>query len=190
MGGDVAAPTPAEPSIAAASTILGQSGLIAGLLFTAVVLGAYGWRLAEAFGWYRVPTLLAALGIVLPVSLALLGAGPHLPDLAGHPVMRCLGAEFSARGGVRLTDAVSLAPFSFFATIATRRPIVIATTAVTICGLIEITRATIGPGVCVNQDFLNSAVGIAAAVLLAEALLIAVRPPAPARRKHRVPDSA
>jgi hypothetical protein len=190
VGGDVAAPTPAEPGIMAAGTIFGQSGLIAGLLFAAVLLGVCGWLLAESLGWYRVPTALAALGIVVAVGLALLGPGPHLVDPTTDPVAQCLGTEFSARGGVRLAGTLSMAPFALFATMATRRPIAATAAAATISGLIEIGRATTGLGACVNQDFLNSAVGIAVAVLVAQAALVAVRPPAPTRRGDRVPDSA
>jgi glycopeptide antibiotics resistance protein len=59
-----------------------------------------------------------------------------------------------------------LVPFAFFATLATRRPLVVLGLAAGLSGVVELVQATTGLGVCEAQDFANNTVGAGCAVLV------------------------
>jgi VanZ family protein len=148
-----------DPEIDLTRSILGQPGVLAAFVLCCALFGAGVWLLSGTLRWRRLPATLAAVGLALAVAVTLARSGGHLPDPHADPLSLCLRDSFSLHGGLEVLNFLMLTPFAFFATIATRRPVVIMAVSALLSGGIEITQAWTGLGVCQKQDWLNNTVG-------------------------------
>lgn len=148
-----------DPEIDLTRSIMGQPGVLAAFLLCCALFGTGVWLISGTLGWRRVPATLAAVGLALAVAVTLARSGGHLPDPGTDPLTLCLRDSFSLHGGLQVLNILMLAPFAFFATLATRRPVVVMVVSAVVSGGIEIAQAWTGLGVCQKQDFLNNTVG-------------------------------
>lgn len=144
-----------------------QPGVLAAFVLFGALFGVGTWLLADTLGWRRLPAVLAAGGLSLAVAVTLVRSGGHWPDFGVNPVAMCLRDGFSLTGGLAVLNVAMLMPFAFFATLATRRPIVVMLTSAAVSAGIELTQAWTGLGICQTQDFLNNTVGAIAAAATA-----------------------
>jgi hypothetical protein len=156
--------TRVDPEINLTRTIMDQPGVLAAFLLFCALSGVGTWLVAGSLGWRRLPATLAAVGLSLAVAVTLVRPGGHLPDAGADPVSLCLHDHFSLHGGLQVLNFLMLAPFAFFGTLATRRPITVAVVSAVLSAGIELTQAWTGLGVCQKQDFLNNTIGAVIAV--------------------------
>ncbi|MET9232071.1 VanZ family protein [Lentzea sp. NPDC003310] len=143
-----------------------------GVVVGAVMLGGGAWWAARRFGWRPVPAVFAGifLGVVLGVTFS-----RTLPDWATAPGRAfCHVNGFSLHGSAELLNALLFVPLVWCAVLATRRPLVVAVSAVALSAVIEIVQPLTGRGLCETQDFLNNSAGALVAAALA-AGFVAVR---------------
>ena len=155
------------PEIDLTRTILDQPGVLAAFVLFCALFGVGTWLVADSLGWRRLPAVLAAGGLALAVAVTLVRSGGHWPDFTVNPVALCLRDGVSLTGGLAVLNVAMLMPFAFFATLATRRPIVVMITSAVLSAGIEITQAYTGLGICQTQDFLNNTIGAILAAGLA-----------------------
>lgn len=170
-----------DPEIDLTRSIMGQPGVLAAFLLCCALFGTGVWLISGTLGWRRLPATLAAVGFALAVAVTLARSGGHLPDPATDPLTLCLRDSFSLRGGLEVLNFLMLTPFAFFATLATRRPVVIMAVSALVSGGIEITQAWTGLGVCQKQDWLNNTVGAVVAAGLAWLLVATLADRTPER---------
>ena len=155
-------------SDALVDAIVERPGVLPSLICSSAGLGMIAWFSAGSLDWSRVYALFAAGGLALAVSVSLgrFGVNPIHPRLQ---ISGCRMNSFSLDGDQQLLNFAMLAPFSFFATLATRRAWASFVASTLISSAIEVTQNLTGVGVCELQDVLNNAGGAAltAAVALA-----------------------
>ncbi|MEJ2854994.1 MULTISPECIES: VanZ family protein [unclassified Saccharothrix] len=150
-----------------AELVLSQPEVVAGLFLGGVGFGTVAFFLARWRGWRPVPAALAGCGLALALAVTL--GRPGVLDagvVTADPIGWCVANEFSLTGSLQRLNLLMLVPFAFFATLATRRPVVVLGLSAGLSGVVELVQATTGLGVCEAQDFANNTVGAGAAVLV------------------------
>ena len=139
-----------------------------------LLLSGAAWWLAPRWGWAPVPAALAGCGLALALAVTLVRPlGLFSPsDLNPLIILReCgVGSLSLARTYEKLNVAM-LAPFAFFATLATRRPAIIAAVCLLISGLVEFMQGATGGGACQGRDVVHNTVGSVFGVGLAAVVL-------------------
>ena len=129
------------------------------------------WWLAPRWGWAQVPAALAGCGLALALAVTLVRP---LELFSSNPLIvlrECgLGSLSVARIYEKLNVAM-LVPFAFFATLATRRPAIIAATCLLISGLVEFVQGATRGGICQAGDLAHNTVGSVLGVGLAAVVL-------------------
>jgi VanZ like family len=143
-----------------------------------VLLGGPAWWLAPRWGWPQVPAVLAgcSLALVLAVTVVrpvgLFAPGGINPLI----IMReCVVGSLSLARTYEQLNVVMLAPFAFFATLATRRPAIIVGACLLISGSLEFVQGATGGGSCQGRDLVHNTAGGVLGVLLAVLWLLARR---------------
>ena len=137
------------------------------------------WWLAPRWGWAQVPAALAGCGLALALAVTLVRPLGLISASGLNPLVilrDCgIGSLSLARAYEKLNVAM-LVPFAFFATLATRRPAIIAATCLLISGLVEFVQGATGGGTCQARDLMhNTAGGVLGVVLAAGALRLWAR---------------
>ena len=145
-----------------------------------LLLSGAAWWLAPRWGWAQVPAALAGCGLALALAVTLVRPVGLLSPSDLNPLIvlrECgIGSLSLARTYEKLNVAM-LAPFAFFATLATRRPAIIAAVSVLISGLVEFVQGATGAGTCQARDLVHNTIGSVLGVGLAAVLLrLLVRP--------------
>ncbi|GAA1337785.1 VanZ family protein [Saccharothrix algeriensis] len=149
-----------------AELVLSRPAVVAAVFLGCVVFGTSALAVARWRGWRPAPSVLAGCGLALALAVTL--ARPGVLDVAvltADPVGTCLDNDFSLTGSLERLNLVMLVPFAFFATLATRRPLVVALLSAGFSGAVEVVQSATGVGVCEAQDFYNNTVGAVAGVL-------------------------
>ncbi|WP_461124125.1 VanZ family protein [Saccharothrix stipae] len=164
-----------------AELVLSQPEAVAVLFGGSVLLGAVGLVVARRRGWAVAPAVLAGCGLALALAVTLARPGGSLSIATTDPIGMCVGNEFSLTGSLERLNLVMLAPFAFFATLATRRPFAVFAVSGLFSGAVEFVQAVTAIGVCEAQDFYNNTVGALGAVVVAALLtsLVPRRPSTP-----------
>jgi hypothetical protein len=141
-----------------------------------LLLSGAAWWFAPRWGWAQVPAALAGGGLALALAVTLVRP---LELFSSNPLIvlrECgLGSLSVARIYEKLNVAM-LVPFAFFATLATRRPAIIAAVCLLISGLVEFVQGATGGGTCQARDLMhNTAGGVLGVVLAAGALRLWAR---------------
>ncbi len=146
--------------------------------------------LADRLGWNRRLTLGTLLGLTAVLTLTLPpapGAPLRGPDLSG--LGACAGSLSSpgvlwhaliatTQRGERVGNVLMFVPLTFFAALASRRPVRVAALGALLPVPIELTQSIMEAGRdCTGKDWVNNAVGAGLGVLLA--LATALRFPRP-----------
>jgi VanZ like family len=148
------------------------------LLLAALAVASHQW-LAQRLDWARWATLGSLLSAALVLTLTLPPA-PNMP--IGVPgvadVDRCVGSLSdtgllwqaliaTTERGERVGNIVMFVPVAFFATLASRRPALVAAAGVLASGGIELTQSVMHLGrECVGYDWVNNGIGAVLGVLL------------------------
>ena len=164
-----------------AELVLSRPEAVAALFAGSVLLGAVGFVVARRRGWAALPAVLAGCGLALALAVTLARPGGSFSVATTDPIGMCVANEFSVAGSLARLNLVMLAPFAFFATLATRRPLAVLGVSAAFSGAVEFVQALTAIGVCEAQDFVNNTVGASVAVVVAW-LLTAVAGSAPRAR--------
>jgi hypothetical protein len=139
-----------------------------------LLLSGAAWWLAPRWGWAQVPAALAGCGLALALAVTLVRpVGPFSPSGLNPLIIlhECgIGSLSLARTYEKL-NVVMLLPFAFFATLATRRPAIIAAACLLISGLVEFMQGATGGGTCQARDLMHNTVGSVLGVGLAAVVL-------------------
>ncbi|HSL09662.1 MAG TPA: VanZ family protein [Pseudonocardiaceae bacterium] len=144
-----------------------------------LLLGGAAWWLAPRWGWAQVPAVLAGCGLALALAVTvvrpvgLFSAGGLDPLVI---LRECVVGSLSLVRTYEKLNVTMLMPFAFFATVATRRPAIIAGSCLLISGAVEFVQGATGGGTCQASDLVHNAAGGVLGVLLAAVpLLLLVR---------------
>ncbi|QQQ76852.1 VanZ family protein [Saccharothrix sp. 6-C] len=168
-----------------AELVLSQPEAVAALFAGSVFLGTVGFVVARRRGWAALPAVLAGCGLALALAVTLARPGGSFSVATTDPIGMCVANEFSLAGSLARLNLVMLAPFAFFATLATRRPFAVLGVAAAFSGAVEFVQALTAIGVCEAQDFINNTVGAFFAVLVAWLLTVVAGNSRPASRAGR-----
>jgi hypothetical protein len=144
-----------------------------------LLLSGAAWWLAPRWGWAQVPAALAGCGLALALAVTLVRPVGLLSPSDLNPLIvlrECgIGSLSLARTYEKLNVAM-LVPFAFFATLATRRPVIIVAVCLLISGLVEFMQGATGGGTCQARDLVHNTAGsVLGAVLAAVTLRLLVR---------------
>lgn len=135
-----------------------------------LLLGGAGWWLAPRWGWARLPAALAGWGLALVLAATVVRPVGLFPVGGLNPLMimrECVVGSLSLARTYERLNVVMLVPFAFFATLATRRPAIIAGVCLLISGSIELVQGATGGGTCQARDVVHNVAGSVLGVLLA-----------------------
>lgn len=152
------------------------------------LLGASGWALAARQGWAQVPAALAGCGLALALAVTVVRPAGLFPAGGLHllsTARECVIGDLSLARTYEKLNVAMLMPFAFFATLATRRPVVGAACCVLLSGFVEFVQGATGGGTCQVRDVVHNTAGGVLGALLAAVLLWSQRLPA---RRHRGAD--
>jgi VanZ like family len=144
-----------------------------------LLLGGAAWWLAPRWGWAQVPAVLAGCSLALALAATLVRPIGLFPSGGLDPLAilrECAVGNLSLARTYEKLNVMMLMPFAFFATLATRRPAIIAGSCLLISGSVEFVQGATGGGTCQATDLVHNAAGGVLGVLLAAmALLLLVR---------------
>ncbi|MGH3934689.1 MAG: VanZ family protein [Pseudonocardiaceae bacterium] len=149
-----------------------------------VLLGGAAWWLAPRWGWAQVPAVLAGCSLALVLAATVVRPIGLFAPSGLNPliIMRdCVFGSLSLARVYEQLNVLMLMPFAFFATLATRRPIIIASVCLLISGSLEVVQGATGGGSCQGRDLVHNTAGSVLGVLLAAVALRLW-----ARRSHRI----
>jgi hypothetical protein len=140
----------------------------------ALILGGMAWWLAPRWGCARMPAVLAAVSLALAFALTV--ARPFGQFAVGglNPVATlrlCTVGSLSLAQLYEQLNVVMLVPFAIFGTLATRRPVLMASTCQLVSVFVELVQAASGGGQCQVRDVVHNALGGALGVLVALVVL-------------------
>ena len=135
-----------------------------------VLLGGSGWALAGRRGWAQLPAALAGCGLALALAVTVVRPAGHFP--AGGlnlltTVRECVVGDLSLTRTYEKLNVAMLMPFAFFATLAARRPAVVAVCCVLLSGFVELVQGATGGGTCQVRDVVHNTAGGVLGALLA-----------------------
>lgn len=139
-----------------------------------VLLGAAGWRLADRRGWGQRSAALAGCGLSLALAVTVVRPAGQFPA-GGLNVLtiarECVVGDLSLARTYEKLNVAMLVPFAFFATLAIRRPVVVAACCVLLSGVVEFVQGATGGGTCQARDVVHNTAGGVLGALLAVILL-------------------
>lgn len=144
--------------------------MIVGFAIGCLVFGVVGWRWAGRRGWAQLPAALAGCGLALALAVTLVRPLGHYPagGLSPPAVLRqCVVGPLSLARTYEKLNVAMLMPYAFFATLATRRPVPVAVSALLISASVEYLQGATGIGTCQARDVAHNTLGGVLAVLLA-----------------------
>jgi VanZ family protein len=162
-----------------AQDLLAEPATLLVLLTLIAMAVGYHQPLALRLGWPLWPTLGTLLALAAIGTLTLLPAPHQATPPSAHALADCThslsdlsglwrGLISTAQRGERVGNILMFAPLTFLATLASRRPVLIATAGMLLPVPIELAQATIGAGrTCVGYDWVNNALGALLGVLTA-----------------------
>ncbi|HEX6344106.1 VanZ family protein [Umezawaea sp.] len=164
-----------------AEIILKQPLVVLALVLGCATAGAAALVLAGWRGWRRVPAVLAGCGLAVALAVTLARPELALYSLFDPIHFPCVLNDFSLADSMARLNFLMLAPFAFFGTLATRRPVPVLVASAAVSGFAELFQTVTSVGSCEAQDFYNNVVGAACAVALAWLVnrLVGGRGPAP-----------
>lgn len=137
------------------------------------------WWLAPRWGWAQVPAALAGCGLALALAVTLVRPLGLISASGVNPLVILGDCGVGSLSLARIYEKLNVAmlvPFAFFATLATRRPAIIAAACLLISGLVEFVQGATGGGACQAGDLVHNTVGSVLGVGLATvALRLVVR---------------
>lgn len=140
-----------------------------------LLLGGTGWWLAGRRGWPRWPAALAGCGLALALAVTLVRPLGEYPAGGFGPVgalRECVVGPLSLTRTYEKLNVAMLMPYAFFATVATRRPAVVAASTVLVSGLVEYLQAATGIGTCQARDVAHNTMGGVLGALLGVGALV------------------
>ena len=144
-----------------------------------LLLGGAAWWLAPRWGWAQLPAALAGCGLALALAVTVVRPIGQFSMGGFNPlvIMReCVVGSLSLARTYEKLNVAMLIPFAFFGTLATRRPVIIATACLLISGAVEFVQGATGGGTCQARDLVhNTAGGVLGVLLAAVALLLLAR---------------
>lgn len=144
-----------------------------------LLLGGAAWWLAPLWGWARLPAALAGCGLALALAVTVVRPIGNFSAGGFNPLVvlrECTVGSLSLARTYEKLNVAMLMPFAFFATLATRRPAVIAMSCLLISGSVEFVQGATGGGTCQARDVVhNIAGGVLGVVLAAVALRFFMR---------------
>ncbi len=142
-----------------------------------LLFGGAAWWLAPHRGWAKLPAVLAGCGLALALAVTVVRPIGLFPPGGLNPLVilrECVVGSLSLARTYEKLNVAMLMPFAFFATLATRRPAVIAGSCLLISGSVELVQGATGGGTCQARDVVHNAVGGVLGVLLAAVTLLLV----------------
>jgi hypothetical protein len=139
----------------------------------ALLLGSAAWWLALRRDWARVPAVLAACGLALALALTVARPFGHFAAGGVNPVATlrlCTVGSLSLAHLYEQLNVVMLMPFAIFGTLATRRPVLIATSCLLVSAFVEFVQGATGGGQCQARDVVHNTLGGVLAVLVVMAV--------------------
>ncbi|MGH3870210.1 MAG: VanZ family protein [Pseudonocardiaceae bacterium] len=135
-----------------------------------LLLGGTGWWVAPRWGWAQAPTALAGCSLALVLAATLVRPIGMFPPGGLNPVAvvrECVVGSLSLARTYEKLNVLLLMPFAFFATLATRRPVIVAACCLLATGAVELLQGATGSGACQLRDVLHNIGGGVIGVLLA-----------------------
>ena len=114
--------------------------------------------------------VLAACGLALVLAVTLVRPVGHFPAGGLNPlavVRECGVGGLSLHRTYEKLNVAMLMPFAFFATLATRRPVLVAAVSLLVSGCVEFLQGATGAGTCQVRDLVHNTAGAVLGVLLA-----------------------
>ncbi|MGH3897688.1 MAG: VanZ family protein [Pseudonocardiaceae bacterium] len=139
-----------------------------------LLLGGAGWWLAPRWGWAQLPAALAGWGLALALAVTVVRPIGLFPSGGLNPliiVRECVVGSLSLARIYEKLNVAMLVPFAFFATLATRRPAIVAAVCLLTSGSVELVQGATGGGTCQARDVVHNIVGSVLGVLLATVAL-------------------
>jgi hypothetical protein len=139
-----------------------------------LLLGGAAWWLAPQRGWAQVPAALAGCGLALALAVTVIRPMGKFPAGGLDPLTTLQECTLGALSLVRTYEKLNVAmlvPYTFFGTLATRRPAVVAASGLLISGLLEFVQGSTGGGTCQVRDLVHNTAGGLLGALLAVLLL-------------------
>jgi hypothetical protein len=139
-----------------------------------LLLGGLAWRFAPRRGETRRLAVLAGCGLALALAVTVVRPIGHFPAGGLNPLTtlrQCTVGSLSLAHLYEQLNVLMLMPFAIFGTLATRRPVLIASSCVLLSGLAEFVQSATGGGQCQVRDVVHNTVGSLLGVLLAVVLL-------------------
>lgn len=126
-----------------------------------LVLGGTAWLLAPRFGWNRTWSVVAAVLLALPVALAILRLRMTGFSTVNWPIWTSCRRNpgLGLRTGQDALNLLILIPFTFAATLATRRWWLAFCIAVFASATIEVAQSLLGSGTCEIGDLTRNIAG-------------------------------
>jgi len=140
-----------------------------------LLLGGVAWWLAPRWGWVPLPAALAGCGLALALAVTVVRPIGEFSAGGLNPlvVMReCVVGSLSLARTYEKLNVAMLMPFAFFATLATRRPVIIAMSGLLISAAVEFVQGATGGGTCQARDVVHNIAGCVLGVLLAAVALL------------------
>jgi hypothetical protein len=139
-----------------------------------LLLGAAAWWLAPRRGWVRGPAVLAGCGLALALAVTVVRPAGHFSAAGLDPfsaLQECVAGSLSLARTYEKLNVVMLLPFAFFATLATRRPVLVAASCLLVSGFVEYVQAATGGGTCQGRDLVHNIIGGVLGAVLSVVLL-------------------
>ena len=139
-----------------------------------LLLGGAAWWLAPRQGWDRKYAVLTGCSLALALALTVVRPFGHFPAGGLSPLATlrvCTVGTFSLAEPYQELNVLMLVPFAIFGTLATRRPLLIATSSMLVSGFIEYVQGATGGGECQLRDIAHNTLGGVIGVLVAVAVL-------------------
>jgi VanZ like family len=139
-----------------------------------LLLGGAAWWWAPRQGWDRKFAVLAGCAMALALALTVVRPFGHFPTGGLSPLgtLRvCTVGSFSLVHLYEELNVVMLVPFAIFGTLATRRPMLVASSSMLASGFIEYVQGATGGGECQLRDIAHNTLGGVLGVLIAVLVL-------------------
>lgn len=147
----------------------------AGFAAGSLLLGGAAWWLAPRRGWAPLPAALAGCGLALALAVTVVRPIGLFPPSGLNPLVilrECVVGDLSLARTYEKLNVAMLMPFAFFATLAARRPVIIAGSCLLISASVELVQGATGGGTCQARDVVHNAAGGVLGVLLAAVALL------------------
>lgn len=149
-----------------------------------LLFGGMAWWLARRRDWPRGPAVLAGCALALMLALTVVRPFGTFPAGGLNPLATlrlCTAGSLSLAHLYEQLNVAMLAPFAFFGTLATRRPLALVASSALASAVAEYVQAATGGGECQARDLVHNTAGGVIGALLAMLVLLM-----PARRSREI----